>query len=62
LDKVKAVRERSAVPIEVDGGIDAATIRDAYISGATVFVAGSFLASATDQRSAMEAMRAACVD
>lgn len=62
LDKIKAVRERSAVPIEVDGGIDAATIRDAHISGATVFVAGSFLASATDQRSAMEAMRAACVD
>ena len=44
LEKVKAVREiASFLPIEVDGGINDETILKAYSSGATRFVATSFL-------------------
>lgn len=44
LKKVKAIREKSAyIPIEVDGGINDQTIVQAKATGATRFVATSFL-------------------
>jgi ribulose-phosphate 3-epimerase len=45
LDKVKKIREKSQVPIEVDGGINDATISQALICGANRFVATSFIFS-----------------
>ncbi len=42
MPKVKAIREYSkSIDIEVDGGIDAHTIKDAAAAGANIFVAGS---------------------
>lgn len=44
LEKVRTIRSwDAALPIEVDGGIDARTIKEALNAGANVFVAGSFL-------------------
>ncbi|HEX8932127.1 MAG TPA: hypothetical protein VF810_03155, partial [Patescibacteria group bacterium] len=43
LDKVKQLRAKTALPIEVDGGINDQTIQVAAAAGATRFVATSFL-------------------
>ncbi len=48
--KIAALRERmpSGTPLEVDGGIDAATAGPAAAAGATLFVAGSSIFSASN--------------
>ena len=43
LDKVKEIRKRSQITIEVDGGIDNSTILKAIKAGANRFVATSFI-------------------
>jgi ribulose-phosphate 3-epimerase len=48
LDKIKAVREKSQIEIEVDGGINDKTIVDAKNAGATRFVTTSFIFNADD--------------
>jgi len=54
LEKVKAFREKSNIPIEVDGGINDTTIRLAKDAGATRFVATSFISTAQDPKGAYE--------
>lgn len=54
LEKVKAFRAKSNLPIEVDGGINDATITLAKEAGATRFVATSFISTAADPKSAYD--------
>lgn len=60
LEKVRQIRERTDLPIEVDGGIDPNTIRLAFDAGADTFVAGSFLARAPDVGRAIQELRDRC--
>ncbi len=60
LDKVRQIRDRTDLPIEVDGGIAPDTIRRAFDAGADTFVAGSFLAKATDVGAAIQELRDRC--
>lgn len=48
LEKVKALRQRTNLPIEVDGGVKDHTIKLAKDAGATRFVATSFISAAPD--------------
>jgi len=64
LEKVraaKAERERRALSfaIEVDGGINPVTAREARAAGADAFVAGNSVFGAGDSRAALAALRAA---
>lgn len=52
LEKVKAFREKSALPIEVDGGVKDTTVQLAKEAGATRFVATSFISGASDPEAA----------
>ena len=52
LEKVKAFRAKSALPIEVDGGVKDTTIKLAKDAGATRFVATSFISTAEDPKTA----------
>ena len=52
LEKVKAFRAKSNLPIEVDGGIKDITIQLAKVAGATRFVATSFISAASDPKAA----------
>jgi ribulose-phosphate 3-epimerase len=60
--KVARLRELlgPGVPIEVDGGIDAATAGPAAEAGATLFVAGSSIYGAPDPAQAYREIAAAC--
>jgi ribulose-phosphate 3-epimerase len=60
--KVARLRELLGpdVPIEVDGGIDAATAGPAAAAGATLFVAGSSIFGAADPAQAYREIAAAC--
>lgn len=60
VEKVKQVRGMTNKPIEIDGGVDPKTIRRAFDAGADTFVTGSFLAAASDQSAAIQALRQAC--
>jgi ribulose-phosphate 3-epimerase len=59
--KVRRLRELlgSGVPIEVDGGIDAATAHATAAAGATLFVAGSSIFGASDPAAAYRDIAAA---
>ncbi len=48
LDRVKALRQKTAIPIEVDGGVKDTTIALAKAAGATRFVTTSFISGALD--------------
>ena len=54
LEKVKAFRQKSTIPIEVDGGVKDVTIQQAKASGATRFVATSFISNAPDSKAAFD--------
>jgi ribulose-phosphate 3-epimerase len=54
LEKVKAFRAKSNLPIEVDGGVKDITIELAKNAGSTRFVATSFISTATDPKSAYD--------
>jgi ribulose-phosphate 3-epimerase len=60
-DKVSRLRELLGpeVPIEVDGGIDAATARETAAAGATLFVAGSSIFGSRDPAAAYREIAAA---
>jgi ribulose-phosphate 3-epimerase len=45
LAKVKQIKERFPIPVELDGGINASTITEAFSAGANRFVTTSFLFS-----------------
>jgi ribulose-phosphate 3-epimerase len=61
LPKVERLRAlRPDLTIEVDGGIDPATIGEAAAAGADLFVVGSYLAKAKDIRAAAAQLEAAC--
>ncbi len=45
LEKVKAIRAKSDLPIEVDGGINDETILESFYAGATRLIATSYLFS-----------------
>ena len=61
LQKVRRIRELAPdLPIQVDGGIDASTIGDAYRAGANVFVSGSYLTKADSIADGVRRLRAAC--
>jgi ribulose-phosphate 3-epimerase len=59
LDKVRALkpRLRTNQRIEIDGGINANTIRDARIAGVDWFVVASALFDAPDKRKALDELR-----
>lgn len=61
LEKVRQIRVRTELPIEVDGGIAPDTIRRAYDAGADTFVAGSFLAKSADTGAAIRELRERCL-
>lgn len=48
LEKVKALRAKTNIPIEVDGGVKDTTIKLAKEAGATRFVTTSFISGASD--------------
>jgi ribulose-phosphate 3-epimerase len=54
LEKVKAFRKKSNIPIEVDGGIKDTTILLAKNAGATRFVATSFISNTPDPKGAYD--------
>jgi ribulose-phosphate 3-epimerase len=57
LDKVKVLRElKPNLEIEVDGGIDDKTIKQAYESGANLFISGSYLQKSEDLGQATKAL------
>ena len=61
LDKVRKIRAlKPAIEIEVDGGIDTATIGLAWRAGANVFVSGSFLAEASSPGEGLRELNDAC--
>ncbi len=64
LPKIKALKERIAkekldVEIEVDGGINADTARQAIAAGADILVAGSYIYESTDPVEAINSLRTA---
>ena len=50
LEKVKALRSKITIPIEVDGGINEQTVTSAKEAGATWFIATSFLFKREDPK------------
>ncbi|MBI4079283.1 MAG: hypothetical protein HY429_03245 [Candidatus Levybacteria bacterium] len=56
LEKVKALRAKTSIPIEVDGGVKDHTVKLAKDAGATRFVATSFISSAPDPHGAYLAL------
>lgn len=60
-DKVVEIRAMAPeLPIQVDGGVDAQTIRRLCLAGATDFVAGSYLMKAPTIAAGIQALRNAC--
>ena len=62
LDKVKALREEITkrgldIDIQVDGGINESTAKDAVAAGANVLVAGSAVFNCVDRKAAIDALR-----
>ncbi|MFA5069154.1 MAG: ribulose-phosphate 3-epimerase [Candidatus Omnitrophota bacterium] len=57
LAKIEKIRRRFKGYIQVDGGINAETARLARAAGANVLVAGTYLFSARDMRSAVQSLR-----
>lgn len=54
LKKVKALREKTEIPLEVDGGINGETIHEAAMAGATRFVSTKHIYSNEDPKRAYE--------
>ena len=60
LEKVKALRSKTTIPIEVDGGINEQTILRAKEAGATRFIATSYLFHATDPQKQHHLLKNVC--
>ncbi len=56
LEKVKALHEKTKIPIEVDGGVKAYSLPLAISAGATRFVATSFIWESNNPKEAYEAL------
>ncbi len=54
LSKIKALREKTQIPLEADGGVKDTTIQKVRANGATRFVATSFLWENPDPKSAYQ--------
>ncbi len=59
LERIKALRAKSSIPIEVDGGVKDTTIMLAKEAGATRFVATSFISGAVNPRKAYHLLQKA---
>jgi ribulose-phosphate 3-epimerase len=64
-DKIQRARalldlRRSSATLEVDGGIDVKTIKEAWMAGADTFVAGQAVFGQPDPAAAINALRRAC--
>lgn len=58
VDHIRALRELdAALPIQVDGSVNADTITDLFAAGANNFVVGSAIVGAVDPRAAYHALR-----
>ena len=62
LDKVRALRAEITkrglnVDVQVDGGINEKTAKEAALAGANVLVAGSAVFNAKDRKAAIDALR-----
>lgn len=57
LDKVKSIREKTMIPIEVDGGINDSTVRKASDAGATRCVSTSFIFHNQNPQSQFQKLR-----
>lgn len=58
LDKIKELRKLGyQKDIEVDGGINERTAKDAREAGATILVAGSYIFKSKDRKAAIESLR-----
>lgn len=62
LEKVKAIRAKTTIPIEVDGGVKDITIKLAKEAGATRFIATSFISGASDPHQAYRLLQEAIKD
>ena len=60
LEKIKQLRQKTEIPIEVDGGINDKTILDAKDAGANKFVATSFIFKNKDPMEAYEKLLSLC--
>lgn len=56
-DKIKKIRSLSGVDISVDGGINDKTSIEAVEAGANIIVAGSYIFSANDKKTAVKKLR-----
>jgi len=62
IDKIRELRKildqkQLTIPIQIDGGINAQTIKDAYDAGSRIFVAGSAIFNTDDYAQAMQQLR-----
>jgi ribulose-phosphate 3-epimerase len=62
LDKVRLIKTRSQIPVEVDGGVKDTTILFGKSAGAVRFVATSFIWNAQDPKVAYERLRSIVAD
>lgn len=62
LEKVKELANRTTIPIEVDGGINDATIKAACAAGAKRFVATSFLFGSSTPAEQYQILKEACLN
>lgn len=57
-DRIRSLRRQfPSIDIEVDGGLNAVTVRGAYAAGANVFAAASAIFTTSDVRSAIETLK-----
>ncbi|MCL2593569.1 MAG: ribulose-phosphate 3-epimerase [Defluviitaleaceae bacterium] len=55
-EKIRKIREISDIDIQVDGGIDNTTIKEAYDAGANIFVSGSYLFNFDDYKEGINSL------
>jgi ribulose-phosphate 3-epimerase len=63
MEKVRAIKKRRPdILVQVDGGINETTVREAALAGVDVSVAGTSVFRADDAAAAIAALKAACAD
>lgn len=63
MEKVRAIKKRRpGILVQVDGGINETTVREAALAGVDVSVAGTSVFRADDAAAAIAALKAACAD
>ncbi len=61
LEKIKSIRSKTGLPIEVDGGINDQTLRLAKEAGVNYFVAGSFILNNPNPKEAFQNLEALAI-